>query len=190
MMKKKIERIRLDGAKLGVDFVVVSKFAYELEYDQDFEMLLPGDFFPYEEGVEESENTVIVETCFQKELIQYVYDIGQDVDFPLAVTLGLGVIQSLHDGSLAIYHADTTDYPLRMTDEMLRLGMYYQITHPEYDDRHLDYLLQTKGGKYYLRRLFFCERYKQDPLEELKKIFANKKGNANNVVSIKSKYVK
>ncbi len=154
LLEKNIERIKLDGAKLDVDFIVVSKLAYKYDDDPIFEGYpVPGDCFAYEEEMDDSTYDGIADTFFQEELIDYVYDVGPNVDIKLAVTLGLGVIQSLHDGSLSLYNADTADYELRLVDEMLRLGIYYQITNPEYDDRQLDRILHGKdGGVHYLAR--------------------------------------
>lgn len=185
-MEKNIERIRLDGAKLNVDFIVVSKCAYKYDDDPFFEeYLVPGDCFAYEEGMDDSTYDGIADTFFQDELIDYVYDVGPNVDIKLAVTLGLGVIQSLHDGSLSLYNADTADYELRLVDEMLRLGMYYQITNLDYDDRQLDRILHKDEGVHYLRNLLLSYYPNPDPIEALFEIFSSKKGNPGNVVSIK-----
>ena len=193
-MGKNMERVRLEGAKLDVDFIVVSKYVAKYEYDAFIGDYLPEESFPFEEGIDyskfdENEDVYFQEefTFFQAELIEYVYDVGPNIDMKWAVTLGLGVIQSLNDGSLCLYNADTADYDMRLQDEMLKLGMYYQITNPDYDDRQLDGILQTKGGINYLRTLLFCHSTDYDPIEALIDIFSTKKGKENNVVSIESK---
>lgn len=175
LMKKNVERIKLDGAKLNKDFIVVSQYALTDDWD----------CVPYQKGMDGSNIQDIIDTPFQSELIEFVYDVGPTVDVPLAVQLGLGVIKSLSDGSLLLYNADTQDYEDRLTDEKLRLGMYYQIKHPEYDDRQLDYILQTKGGPDYLVNLHFCNTV--EPIDKLMDIFAAKKGKRDNVINIEFK---
>lgn len=169
-MKKHIERVKLDGVVKNEDFVVVSKVVMT----EDF------SFLPFEEGANYPSGTLISETFFPDELVDFVYDVGPTVDISLAVTLGLGVIKSLTDGNLYLYHADNVDGEDREIDENLRLGMYYQIMNREYDDRKLNDLLETPGGEYYLRMLFLCDL--EQPMDRLKEIFAEKKGKNSNVV--------
>ena len=167
MGKKNLERIKLSGAELNEDFVVISKFTI----DEDCL------YMPYEEDMDLS-NEHVLETVFFK--VEFVYDVGPSINISLAVALGLGVIQSLSDGSKYLYHADVSDDEDRQMHEMLRLGMYYQIMNPDYDDRRLDYFMNGNGGEFYLSTLLFADT--MEPIEKLRAIFATKKGQANNVV--------
>jgi len=174
-MKKKMERIKLDGAVLNEDFVIVSKF-----------VILTDDWliYPYEEGMDLQNVTCdVAETMFPENIIEYVYDVGPTIDIPLAVTLGLGVIKSNFDGSLSLYHVDNIDDEDRIKKEMLRLAMYYQIMNPDYDDRILNYLLDRELGEFYLKMLLFCDTI--EPIERLREIFAAKKGRGDNVVQFR-----
>lgn len=171
-MKKHIERVKLDGVVKKEDFVVVSKVI----------MTEDISFLPFEEGVDYPNGTLISETFFPEELVDYVYDVGPNVNISLAVTLGLGVLKSLTDGTLYLYHADNVDDMDREIDENLRLGMYYQIMNPQYDDRKLNDLLDTPGGEFYLRMLFLCDL--EQPMDRLKEIFVEKKGRNSKVVEL------
>ncbi|UCZ54963.1 hypothetical protein LGQ02_09660 [Bacillus shivajii] len=173
-MVKNIERVNISEATLNEDFVVISKFV----------MTDDCTFLPYEEGMEVSDGSHVWETVYPTKLVQFVYDVGNNIDMSLAVTLGLGVIQSLSDGTLYLYHADMIDDEDRMKHEMLRLGMYYQLMNPKYDDRRLDYLFNSSGGTFYLSTLLFTDCI--EPIEKLKAIFSSKKGKGNNVVAFKA----
>ena len=98
MGKKNIERVKLCGVELNENFVVISKFTI----DEDCM------FLPYEQDMDLS-NEHVLETVFFKELVEFVYDVGPSINISLAVALGLGVIQSLSDGSKYLYHADVID---------------------------------------------------------------------------------
>lgn len=139
-------------------------------------------FLPYEEDMDLSNIEHVLETVFTKELVEFVYDVGPSINSSLAVALKLGVIQSLSDGSKYLYHADVIDDDGRKRHEMLRLGMYYQIMNPDYDDRRLDYLMNGNGGEFYLSTLLFTDT--MEPIKKLRAIFATKKGKRNNVVRL------
>jgi hypothetical protein len=168
-MKRNVECIDISEAVLNEDFIVISKLAMTEEYD----------FLPYEEGMDLSNVVKITKTPFEEDLVQHVYNVGQNVDIPLAVTLGLGVVKSLANGELYVYQMDTTSED-RFEDEAVRIAMYYQLMNPDYDDRELDTILQTSGGAFYLFLLQFVES--EYPINRLKEIFAAKKGKDNNVV--------
>jgi hypothetical protein len=172
-VKKNVERIKMDGAVLNEDFVVVSKVAMTDDFS----------FYTYEEGMDLSKVVSVSETLYPEELVEFVYDVGPNVDIRLAVTLGLGVVKSLSDGKVLLYHADNVDDEDRMQNEMLRLGMYYQIMNPDYDDRRLNYVFETNGGEFYLRMLLFCDT--DEPIQRLREIFTAKKGRGNNIVQFK-----
>lgn len=172
-MKKSIERIKMDDAVLNKDFVVVSKVVMTHDFS----------FYPYEQGVNIPNVVSVGETMYSEDLVEYVYDVGPSVDINLAVTLGLGVVKSLSDGSLHLYHADNVHDEDRLQNEMLRIGMYYQIMNPEYDDRRLNYLFNAKGGEVYLRMLVFCDT--EEPIEKLRDIFTAKKGKQNNIIDLR-----
>ena len=164
MGKKNIERVKLSGVELNEDFAVISEFTI----DEDCL------YMPYEEDLDMSNIEHVLETDFSKDLVEFVYDVGPSINISLAVTLGLGVIQALSDGSKYLYHADVIDDENRENHEMLRLVMYYQIMNPDFDDRRLDYLMSANGGAQYLYTLLFTDTI--EPIEKLKEIFATKKG--------------
>lgn len=119
---------------------------------------------------------VVTDTDFDEQIVRYGYLIdNHEYDLDLAVTLGLGVIES-HDGDMSLlYNADGNRGKLREQSEMLRIATYYQITHPKYDDKELENLvMKTKGGKEYLKLLQTNDS--DMPYEKLKSIFDSKKG--------------
>jgi hypothetical protein len=171
-MKRNVECIDISEAVRNEDFIVISKLAMTEEYE----------FLPYEEGMDLSHVAKITNTPFEEGLIQHVYNVGQNVDITLAVTLGLGVIKSLVNGELFVYQMDTTSED-RFEDEAVRIAMYYQLMNPDYDDRELDTMLQTSDGAFYLFLLQFGDS--EYPINRLKEIFAAKKGKDNNVVKFR-----
>lgn len=175
-MKKNLRRIKIDPEALKEDFVVVSQIA----------MFHDFAFLPYKKEMDMSDIEFIMDTPFPSDLTEFVYDVGCTVDISLAVTLGLGVIKSLSNGKLYVYHADTIDDDdiSYQSKEMLRLGMFYQLMHPEYDDRKLNLILESKGGEYLLSSLILFNTI--EPIEMLKEIFAAKKGVGNNVIKFKA----
>lgn len=157
-VRKNIEPVKMPkGMKEGMDFILLSKIATL----DDFEMV------PYIEGMDESNVKFVNKTPYDDRYFDYVYDITDqdEVDFKLAITIGLGVIQD-GEGNQLLYNISVEeDLEERLKEEHLRLGMYYQITHPEYDDRKLHYLLNSNGGEHFLRGYFLDSPFPPDGYE-------------------------
>lgn len=178
MNKPDLSRIEMEDVKKGEDFIVISKLAMTEEFDM----------LPYKEGMDMTNIMFVKETPFEEDLVKYVYDIeNHKIDIDLAVTVGLGVIRDVASGEEYLYNTGskgiTEDFE---ADELLRMGIYYQITHPEYIDKKLDILLNaTDGGEAYIRMLFTV--HDNGPIEKLREIFNAQKGKENNVVKFKKK---
>lgn len=172
---KNIARIDISEAKQGKDFTIETEIALMSDYS----------FKYFKEGMDMSDVLFTQKTPYSTELVNEVYEIpDHEIDFKLAVTLGLGVIKELSTGHLFLYHTDT-ESENRQDDEALRMGMYYQIAHPEYDDVRLDGILNTKGGEQYIRHLLFIKS--DEVIEKLKDIFESKKGEIDNVIDFKKR---
>lgn len=141
-MDKNINRITLDEAVKDEDFKVISNVV----------QINDGSYQVYKEGMDLSNAIAGGETPFPNG-IDHVWEITDgEIDVELAVKLALGVIEDLDTGKRFLYHADGVGEN-RKKKEYLRLGIYYQLTHPEYDDRKLDVLIQQVGGKDFLKQL-------------------------------------
>jgi len=119
----------------------------------------------------------VTDTFFDERIIRFAYLMeNHEYDLDLAVTLGLGIIKS-DDGQMTLlYNADDYIGSDRMIGEVLRVGVYYQITHPDYDDKDLEKtVIKTKGGKEFLKMIQTNDS--DEPYERLKSVFDSKKGN-------------
>lgn len=177
MTKDNFQRVELDGAELNVDFIVLSQMAMTVDYE----------FLPYEKGMDMSNVLSLSKTPFPPST-QYVYFINNhEIDEKLAVSLGLGVIQNMKNGEKYLYHAVSNSND-NMADEMLRLGIYYQIKFPNYNDKKLDQLLnRTSGGEEHIRLLMLS--HDEKIINDLKNVFYSQKGFENNVVKFKKRDV-
>lgn len=122
---------------------------------------------------------VITDTIFKKELIEHFYKFeDHEIEYELVTILGLGVVKNLNlDNDYYIYNAsdDSLDN-FRLMNEVTRLEVYYQITHPDYDNKQLEkFILGTERGKKFLMKLQTVDS--ELPYNELKRVFENKKGN-------------
>lgn len=174
-MVKQIAKLSIGELKLNKDFVVITKMGFYRD----------GGFVPYTaDGLERQEYTVVMDTPFVEELIEHVYDFfNHDFDLSLATQLGLGVIQDTNTMKMYIYNAETAVGDDYSNDEAMRVGMYYQLTHPEYDDKNLDILLNSAGGEEYLKLLMLNPS--DDIINKLKVIFDSRKGRGDNVIPFK-----
>ena len=115
---------------------------------------------------------IVTGTPFSNELENH------EIDYELAQILGLGIVKNLYlDNDYYVYNAsaDNLDSNFGFMNEVVRIGVYYQITHPEYDDRELEQtIFGTKGGTEYLRLLQTVNT--DSVLNRLKKVFDSKKG--------------
>jgi hypothetical protein len=174
-MSKNFYRLDISDINIEEHFEVVSELAFDSE---NLKLYTMGNA---------TDNMSVIDTPFDEGFVKYVYefDSGHEINFDIATAVGLGVVKDKDTGELFIYNSDESDSKTNESDELLRLGIYYQLTHPSYDDKKLDGLLnKTKGGETYLRLLFVVEP--DEYIQKLKEIFNSKKGNENNIVEFKS----
>lgn len=127
---------------------------------------------------------VVTDTPFNANVVTHFYEFeDHTLDYELIELMGLGVVRNLHfDNDYYVYNAsdEQMDNRFRVANETLRIGVYYQITHPDYDDRDLEKLIfKTPGGKEYLTLL--QTRDTNQVLNRLKEIFDRKKGQVINL---------
>lgn len=137
------------------------------------------------DGAEQGKDfTVETKTPFNENKVTHVYSTSI-VDKELAEVLGLGVIEATEDSEAFLYNAMyERDRDMAEDYGILRLGIYYQIVHPEYVDTKLDIIVnQTPNSEAYLRSIFAVDT--DEPIQRLKKIFESQKGKADNVVQFK-----
>jgi hypothetical protein len=173
MKKPDLTRVNIEKLDKGEDFVVISKIAMK-----DFE------FVPYEKGKGMEDG---METPFNKKVAKHVYHIeDHDIDVGLAITIGLGVIEDVASGERYLYNAEIDTHDNIEEDEIVRMGIYYQLIHPEYEDKKLDIILnRTAGGENYIRSLFNV--YDFTVIDRLKEIFESHKGKGDNVRQFKKR---
>jgi hypothetical protein len=122
---------------------------------------------------------VVTDTPFNPELVTHFYEfVNHEIDYELALILGLGVIKNLHlDNDFYIYNAsnDQADN-FGFMNEVTRISVYYQITHPEYDEKELEeFIIGTERGRKFLKKLQTVDT--DIPYLRLKEIFDSNKGN-------------
>lgn len=91
-------------------------------------------------------------------------------NYRYAKILGLGII--LEEDYTFFYEPYIDD----LVVESLKTGVYYQLTHPNHDDKDLEELLfGVRGGAAFLKKIQHVDT--DELIEELKFIFQSKKGN-------------
>lgn len=166
-MKKPIEKIKVGGAVVGEDFEIVSK------------LVMMDDYFTfkvYEECMSGDHAIAnVMKTHFEKDWVEYVYRIpGEEINIKLAATIGMGVIKDLEE-NLLLYNADTSSNECWEEDEQIKLGMYYQLTFPDYHDPKLEIYLRENMEQ--MQLLSPVENSKV--ISKLERIFAAQKGGDN-----------
>jgi hypothetical protein len=134
---------------------------------------------------------VVTDTNFDENMIEYVYEI-KPINLDYIIPLKLGVIRFEDDGQQYVYNADKphedSAYSDYIEEEVLRMCIYYQLTHPNYVDNKLDVILNsTKGGEEHIRSLIIQDQDRV--INDLKEIFKSQKGRNDNVIEFKKKVV-
>lgn len=133
---------------------------------------------------------LLTNTPFDIDKVKYAYSFSGAIDLELIEQIGLGVIESTDDGEIFLYNAmyDKDSPDDKESYEMLRMGVYYQITHPDYVDTKLDILVNktTNSGEFF--KYIFAEET-TEPIEIVKEIIREQKGKPNNVVPFFKKNV-
>lgn len=161
--KIKMKRVHMGNSVLDKDFTVISEMAMTRNYT----------FVPFEHDMDRDNVLSICKTPYPQKLNKYVYDFGHQIDIPLAVSLGLGVIKNLSDGALFLYNADTDDYLERSINEMVKLAVYHQIMNPDYIDQSIQSILKESDGDQYLKGLFLTNS--DVPIRLLRQIYNYRK---------------
>lgn len=122
---------------------------------------------------------VVTDTPFDADRVRYFFRLdNHDIDYELAITLGLGVVKNLFfEDDFYIYNAsnDHADH-FGLMNVVMRMDVYYQITHPEYDNKKLEeFIIGTERGKKFLEKLQTVDT--DVPYKRLKQVFDSKKGN-------------
>lgn len=162
-MKKNVTRIEVEEKLLREHFTVVSKALYT-----------DGGILYHSDGIE---------TPITYEEISHVYSIDDmPIDLNLAIQCGLGVVE--YGDKQYLYNSAINEGEDNESTELLRVGIYYQLTHPEYQDAVLDQTINaTENSAKYIGLLL------NEPLLilELQRIFSKQKGKVNNVIEFKKR---
>ncbi|KAB2332618.1 hypothetical protein [Bacillus mesophilum] len=122
---------------------------------------------------------VVTDTPYDEDSVEHSFEFeNHEMDSELAVILGLGVVKNLHtEYDYYIYNAsnDQADN-FGFMNEFTRISVYYQITHPHYDDKKLEeFIIGTERGRMFLKKLQTVDS--DMPFLRLKEIFDRKRGN-------------
>ncbi|MBU9711652.1 hypothetical protein [Evansella tamaricis] len=117
----------------------------------------------------------IMKTMFDEDAVKYCYYLeNHKINFELATNLGLGVLKSKDTEELFLYHSDvSSDEEVAAEDEFLRICIYYQLTHPDFEDVELEKFYQTEYGENYIGML--CMGKATEIVESLGAIFKAQK---------------
>lgn len=181
MIKPELIRLEMNGAVKGEDFKVITK----LLMTKDLQLV------PFGEDIDKDSVMATVETPYDEKVVKYSYHLeDHKIDKKLASIIGLGVLVNIHIGDEFLYNSgsdeDESEEDIQ-AQELLRLGIYYQINYPEYFDTKLYTLLfNTKGGEEYIRSLFIVQD--DEPINKLKEILnKHQKNRGNNIVQFPKK---
>lgn len=167
-MTQKWIPIEFIGHSKNDDFKIVSKIGMFHDYS----------FVPYSDKYNEEDFKSVFETAYDELATEYIYDVGDNVNIELAVTLGLGVID--YENKLYLYNSffDEEDYYEKIYNDMhLRLGVYYQIQNPNFKDTKLEILFKTKGAIEYFMSIMLIQDKRV--INTLFNIFESQKGISN-----------
>ncbi|MBT2600721.1 hypothetical protein J7E18_03235 [Oceanobacillus sp. ISL-73] len=116
---------------------------------------------------------VMTNTEFDFKRVDRLYGVdNHELNYDWIEKLGLGVVRTSYFNDYFIYNA-TYD---NLINESTRIGLYYQLTHPEYDDKELDrWIFGDKDGINYLLEL--VGEHGLLVVSKLKEIYRQKKGN-------------
>ncbi|PAV27977.1 hypothetical protein CIL05_19115 [Virgibacillus profundi] len=114
---------------------------------------------------------VITETGYIDHKVERLYGVdNHSIDYDLIKILGLGVVKNNHLQDYYIFNAASDN----IMNEMIRIDVYYQITHPEFDDKPLDrWVFGSPAGVDYLLSLLGSQG--AWVISRLKGIFNDKK---------------
>lgn len=99
---------------------------------------------------------VLTNTDYVEEEVDYFYKIvNHTINERLIHLLGLGIVYNLHEeDDFYIYNATDLVYDMfSVKKEVTRIAVYYQLTHPYYEDDQLKQFMLTERGKKYLYHL-------------------------------------
>ncbi|WP_337018982.1 hypothetical protein [Oceanobacillus massiliensis] len=116
---------------------------------------------------------VITETPFTEGIVERLYGVDNHViNDKWIKKLGLGVVKNNYTNDSYIYDITSEN----ILNETVKIGIYYQLTHPEFDDKELDrWVFGSKEGVDYVIGLLGNEAA-ACVLSQLKEIFKAKKG--------------
>ncbi|MFC4022256.1 hypothetical protein ACFOUV_00330 [Oceanobacillus longus] len=116
---------------------------------------------------------VVTDTPFIEGEVERLYGLdNHKINYSLIQKLNLGVVKNKYYDEYYIYNAVCDN----IKNESIRLGIYYQITHPEFDDKALDsWIFGSTDGVDYILDLFGSHGV--CVLSWLNDIFSKKKGN-------------
>lgn len=116
---------------------------------------------------------VMTHTEFDFNRVERLYGVeNHELDYDWIEKLGLGIVRTNHFNDYYIYNASYDN----LMNESTRIGLYYQLTHPEYDDKELDrWIFGDKEGIDYLLEL--VGEHGLLVVSMLKEIYQQKKGN-------------
>ncbi|WP_249872364.1 hypothetical protein [Oceanobacillus saliphilus] len=95
---------------------------------------------------------VVTNTPFEEVGVERLYGVEDHIlDYRLIEMLDLGVVKDHYNDTCYIYNPTAGNF----FNETMKLGIYYQITHPEYDDKELDrWIFGNEDGVEYILNLF------------------------------------
>lgn len=100
---------------------------------------------------------VITSTHYEEdEVTHFIKIVNHDIDEALVYKLGLGIVSNLHEeADYYLYCANhKEDAFFGFLQEFIRFEIYYQLTHPAYENEEFEEFIQTERGKAMLKRMF------------------------------------
>lgn len=113
---------------------------------------------------------VVTDTPFAG--VERLYGVdNHSIDYRLIKIFGLGVVKNKHFEAWYIYDAADDNF----LNEIIKLRIYYQLSHPEFDDKELDrWIFGDVAGVNYVLRI--AGAHGGWVISQLKGIFSEKKG--------------
>ncbi|WP_067726992.1 hypothetical protein [Oceanobacillus damuensis] len=115
---------------------------------------------------------VVTNTPFEEGAVERLYGVEDHIlNYNLIRKLRLGVVKNQYNDECFIYDPTGGNF----FNETIKVGIYYQITHPDYDDKELDrWIFGNEEGVDYILNLF--PKDGACILSLLNDIFKSKKG--------------
>jgi hypothetical protein len=156
--------IKASKLKEELDFRIITY----LSWNEDFDMHI------VEDTGDQNALEGFVKTMFDKGKVIGFYGALRKLDTSLLSSLGLGAVEMLQGNYKAkkfLYNLDNSEDEFSMSDELIKMGIYFQLTDPDLDYKWLENLIGQEET--FIRFLIISNQDKI--LKQLRGIFKSKK---------------